>query len=121
MMEAYDKTEAVALILSRMFPEEYRVLPREMLEPLISQCVDADFDYMLDRDVLRPDGSMGNRFYNKENARKHILSTLYQRNAFTKDHYDDLYMLVDDYLDFNHSYLELKGIPYPVDHRLDQW
>lgn len=114
MMKLYDKKKAVAFILRRVYLEEYQTLSRELLEPLIGQCVDADFDYMLACDIFRPDGSRGECFYNKENARRHILFALIKGEKLTDRRFDDLYKLVDDYLDFNLSYLEYLGLSYPT-------
>lgn len=118
MLKGYQKAEAVSLILSRLYPEDYPALTEEMLEPLIQQCVDADFDYMIAHDILQPDGSDGDCYYNKRNAHCHIMSLLYQNNGFTEDDFDDLYRLVDDYMDYNRSYLELHGLSYHEDERI---
>lgn len=118
MMKLYDKIKAVPFILSRICLEEYFTLSKDMLEPLITKCIDADFDYMFASDILNPDGSFGDCFYNKENARRHILYAVVDHRELTDDEFDDLYKLVDDYLDFNLSYLEANGLRYPTDEML---
>lgn len=121
MLTGYQKTEAVALILSRIYPEDYSTLSPDMLEPLISQCVDADFDYMISNEVCLPNGADGDYFYNKNNARDFIIMTLLRNNRFTEAHCADLFTLVDDYMDFNRSYLELNGLSYHEDKRLFEY
>ena len=118
MLTGYQKTKAVALILRRISPEDYKVLPSGMLKQLIDQCVDADFDYMISQEVSRPDGTDGDYFYNKRNARMFIFQALLRKNRFTEDQCLELLSLVDDYMDFNRSYLELNGLKYHEDERI---
>ena len=117
MLTGYQKSKAVALILSRISPEAYKMLPSDMLEQLIGQCVDADFDYMISQKVSRPDGSDGEYYYNKDNAFHYIYTALFKKNGFTAEYEDELFALVDDYMDFNRSYLELNGLRYHEDER----
>lgn len=115
MVKLYDKKKAVPFILRRVYLEEYQTLSREMLKPLIASCIDADFDYMFAHGIYQRDGSRGENFYNKENARFYILRTFISNQVFTQEQLIDLYKLVDDYLDFNLSYLKANGLRYPTD------
>lgn len=117
-MKKYDKMKATAFILRRIYLEEYPSLARRELEPLVRRCIDADFAYMHAFDILSPDGSPAGCYYNKENARKHILISLIGDRPLTEGQFLDLYKLVDDYLDFNLSYLETNGLHYPSDEAL---
>lgn len=118
MLKGYDKEEAIALILSRIHAEDYQMLPADQLHDLIGQCIDADFAYMTDTDILRPDGSDGDYYYNNNNAFACIVSALFQRNRLSQEFLTDISNLVADYMDFNRSYLERKGLKYHVDERL---
>lgn len=117
MMKLYNKKKAVPFILRRVYLEEYITLTKPMLEALISQCIDADFDYMLSESIFMPDGSPGKNYYNVKNARHHILDTLIGGRPLTEEELDDYFKLVGDYQDFNLSYLEANGLWYPVDER----
>lgn len=121
MLTGYQKKEAVALILSRLYPEDYTTLPQAKLKSLIGQCVDADFHYMISNKVSRRDGTDGTCFYNKLNARDSIVMTLSKKNHFTEEQFDDILRLVDDYMDFNRSYLEKNGLSYHEDERLFEY
>lgn len=114
-MKHYNKTQAAAFILRRIYLENYTTLTTEMLKPLVVKCIEADFDYMIQSDIIYPDGSRSEYYYNKENARRYILYMLADGRALTDEQFDDLYKLVDDYLDFNLSYLEKHGMRYPTD------
>lgn len=115
MIKLYDKKKAVPFILRRIYLEEYPGLAKAMLESLIEKCVDADFDYMFASDIYRPDGSRGENYYNKANAREHILFKLINKGRLSEQTILSLCKLVDDYLDFNLSYLEANGLRYPTD------
>lgn len=115
MMKLYNKKKAVPFILRKVYLEEYVTLTRAMLESMIVKCIDADFDYMVSCGIFKPDGSRGEYCYNKENARRHILGALIDGKPLTEGEFDDYYKLVDDYLDFNLSYLEANGLWYPID------
>ena len=115
MLTGYQKTKAIALIHSRLYPEDYQTLPPDMLKPLIGQCVDADFDYMISSGISLPDGTDGDYYYTKRNARQFIFQALIRKNRFTGEQCLELLALVDDYMDFNRSYLELNGLRYHED------
>lgn len=115
MLNGYDKQEAAKFILRRLYPEDYPTLTADQLPSLVAQCIDADFAYMLTYDILRADGSEGGCYYNTENAFNFILIELIRRHRLPRAAVPDLYMLVDDYMDFNRSYLERKGLQYPMD------
>ena len=118
MLTGYQKTKAVALILSRINPEDYSLLSPDMLKQLIGQCVDADFDYMISQKISRRDGTDGENYYNKDNAFNYICDALFEKNGFPEEYEDELCALVDDYMDFNRSYLELNGLSYHEDERV---
>ena len=121
MLTGYQKTKAVALIHSRISPEDYKVLPSGMLRQLIGQCVDADFDYMISNGISLPDGTDGHYFYNKESARDFISVALLRNNDFSEEAFDELLTLVEDYMDYNRSYLELNGLQYHEDQWLSRY
>lgn len=117
MMKRYNKKKAVPFILRKVYLEEYITLSRAMLEAMIVKCIDADFEYMISCGIFKPDGSRGENYYNKENARRHILDVLIGSQPLAEHEFDDYYKLVDDYLDFNLSYLEANGLWYPIGER----
>ena len=116
-MTGYNREDAAALVLSRVLMEEYASLDREDLPGLVGRCIEADFDYMLASDILRPDGSDGENYYNKNNAFAHIAGAILCSFPATEAQYDDLCRLVEDYMDFHRSYLELNGLCYPGEGR----
>lgn len=118
VLKGYDRAEAVALILGRMDPEDYRALPWAAMPALLAQCIDADFAFMLARGIMRRDGTDGDFFYNKRAARLAIIDTLLARNRFTPEQKQEIPPLVDDYMDYNRSYLQLNGLKYHEDERL---
>lgn len=121
MMKRYNKADALHFILERACLEEYSSIVQEALSALIKKCIEADFNYMIAYDVYKADGSRGECYYNLRAARQHIQRMLIEdQRALLNQHptdvlLNDFFRLVDDYLDFNLSYLEHIGITYPVD------
>lgn len=118
MLKGYDRSEAIALILSRMDPDDYKALPWSGMPDLLAQCIEADFRYNLCRGIMRKDGSDGERYYNRDSAYIFIAEALLKHNQLTEDQEFELSALIADYLDYNCSYLELHGLSYHVDERL---
>lgn len=115
MLKGYDRNAAVALIYDRMNPEDYHALPWDGIPALLAQCVEADFDYMYNRGIIRKDGSDGDNFYSKEDASYFIQTALVRSRRFSAEEMKELYLLAEDYMDYHRSYLELNGMRYPED------
>ena len=120
MLKHYDQTKAVVLILSRMNPADYVELPWDSIPQLLAQCVEADFDYMLSCDIMHEDGSDGECYYNKRRAFMHIARALMEKNSFSDARLQEIAALIDDYMDYNRSYLQLNGLKYHEDERLQE-
>lgn len=120
LIENYNKEEAIHFILKRIYETDYPLLGSQLKE-LLANCIDADFAYMLENDILRKDGEFGENYYNNRAASEYILVSLIRQHHMNKAQAEELLTLIDDYMDFNRSYLEHKKLKYHVDENLSPY
>ncbi len=109
MMNGYDKQEALAFICPRINRKEHMELA-DRIESLISQAIDADMAYMHESGVLDADGNAGDSYYEDDDAFEYMVEALVAQNDLTPEQAVKVAALIDDYMDFQQSYLEHKGL-----------
>lgn len=109
MMKGYDRDKAVAFMLPKLDPSEFKPLAGEK-ERLLADAIDADMDYMLKAGVLTADGMMGDAYYDDDDAFEFILERLARQRRMKDDAQGPLASFVDQYLDLQQAFLEECGM-----------
>ena len=109
MMNGYDKQEAMDLILRQIHPKDHPELADE-LPMLISRMIDADMAYMHEHHVIDEEGNAGEEYYEDDDAFEYIVEKLAADLRLDPVKAVKLASLVDDYMDYQQTYLESKGL-----------
>ncbi len=108
-MQGFDREAAVAFMLPRLNPAEFKPLAAEA-ETLLRQALDADLAYMTHAGVLDQNGLMGDAYYDDDDAFEFILDHMARaRRAGEKD-MDVLAAFVDQYMELQEQYLGEAGL-----------
>lgn len=108
-MKGYGKEEALPYILKRIDARLHRDLPLPM-EELVSQAIDADIAYMLEKGVLDADGNAGESYYDDDDAFEYMLDAIVNKHKLGADAAMKVASLLDDYMDAQQSFLESRGL-----------
>ena len=109
MMNGYNKDEAMKYIVPRINRTFHAELA-DRIEPLISQAIDADMDYMFKNGVLDEDGNAGDEYYEDDDAFEYMVEAIVAKNDLTPEQAVKVASLVDDYMDFQQEFLESCGL-----------
>ena len=108
-MKGYDREEAVRSIVGAIDPKSYSDLGMS-IEALVRQAIDADLEYMKSSGVLTDDGSMGNAYYDDDDAFEFLLDRICQERGISGDRELRIASFLDDYMDAQQSYMEKHGL-----------
>ena len=109
MMQGYDKQEAQAFILNKFNPRDYQDLKPD-LETLIPDAIDLDMAFMHSSGVIEENGAAGERYYDDDDAFEFILDGIATKYKMDADMAMKCAGFLDDYMDYQQAYLELKGL-----------
>jgi len=109
MMAGYDKQEAQAYILNKFDPKLYKDFNFD-LSALVSDAIDFDMAYMHEKGVIEKDGSAGERYYDDDDAFEYLLDAIAVKYKMDADTAMKCASFLDDYMDYQQAYLELKGL-----------
>ncbi len=109
MMQGYDKQEAKAYILNKVDRRMYAELD-PILDQLIFDAIDYDMTYMHEAGVIDEAGNAGDHYYDDDDAFEYILDRIATKHKMSADLAMKCASLLDDYMDYQQAYLELKGL-----------
>lgn len=104
-MKGYNREEATQYIIKSMNPKDYKDLGIP-LESLVREAIDADLDYMKNAGVLTADGSMGDSYYDDDDAFEFLLDRLCSERGISGEHELRIASFLDDYMDAQQNYME---------------
>ena len=108
-MKGYDREEAVRSIVSAMDTKAYSDLGMS-IEALVREAIDADLEYMKSAGVLAEDGSMGDSYYDDDDAFEFLLDRICAERGISGDRELRIASVLDDYMDAQQAYMEKHGL-----------
>ncbi|MBQ8953737.1 MAG: hypothetical protein IJ048_06440 [Clostridia bacterium] len=108
-MQGYDRKGAAAFMLPKLNKAEFKPLAGDV-EALIQQAMDADFAYMADAGILAADGTMGEAYYDDDDAFEFILDHMARARRAKEKDMDALAAFVDQYMELQEQYLSEAGL-----------
>ena len=108
-MKGYDREEAVRSIVGAIDQKAYSDLGMSV-EALVRQAIDADLEYMKSAGVIAEDGSMGDSYYDDDDAFEFLLDRICQERGISGDRELRIASFLDDYMDAQQSYMEKHGL-----------
>ena len=108
-MKGYDREEAVRSIVSAMDTKAYSDLGMS-IEALVREAIDADLEYMKSAGVLAEDGSMGDSYYDNDDAFEFLLDRICAERGISGDRELRIASFLDDYMDAQQAYMEKHGL-----------
>ena len=108
-MKGYDRDEAARSILGALDAKAYGDLGIS-LESLVRQAIDADMEYMQSAGVLAEDGSMGDSYYDDDDAFEFLLDRICAERGISGERELRIASFLDDYMDAQQSYIEKRGL-----------
>ena len=108
-MKGYDRQAAVVFMLPRLNKAEFKPIAAEA-QTLIEQAIDADFAYMSGAGILAADGTMGEAYYDDDDAFEFILDHMAAARRAKEKDMDALAAFVDQYMELQEQYLGQAGL-----------
>ena len=108
-MKGYDREDAARSIAAKLDARNYADLGISV-ESLVKQAIDADMDFMRSAGVLAEDGSMGDAYYDDDDAFEFLLDRICAERGISGEAELRLASFLDDFMDAQQDYMEQKGL-----------
>ncbi|GEM_PF-119687 len=109
MMRGYDRDEAYLYMISKIDRDTHRELG-DLVDSILSQCIEADMAYMHESGVLDEEGNAGDAWYEEDDAFEYIVDYIAEKNHFNPDQAVAAAMVVNDFMELQAQYMEKKGL-----------
>ncbi len=108
-MKGYDREDAARAIAARLNARAYSDLGIP-LDALVRQAIDADLEYMKSAGVLAEDGTMGDAYYDDDDAFEFLLDRICAERGISGERELRIASFLDDYMDAQQAYMDEHGL-----------